>query len=91
MQYERNKEQHPRALIKAGDTIVISGFPMDGSFVLQYGTPIKSKGLLLLVSAQTGQIISKRELHSPPVFAGMAAANGKLYVSCEDNSIICLK
>jgi hypothetical protein len=84
-------EIHPRALIKAGDNIIIAGFTVADSLGLQYGRAIGGKGKLLHVSSADGKILSKSELASPPIFDGMAAADGVLYVSCEDNSVVCFK
>jgi len=82
---------HPRALIKAGENLVVGGFPAETSAIHEYGKPIAEKGVLMQVSVSSGETISRAELASPPVFDGMAAAGGKLFVSCEDGSIVCLK
>ncbi len=84
-------DMHPRALIKAGENLVVAGFPVQTSAIHEYGRPIGEKGVLMQVSASSGETVSRTELASPPVFDGMAAAHGKLYVSCEDGSIVCLK
>jgi outer membrane protein assembly factor BamB len=45
---------------------------------------------LLVYSKADGTPQSEFELASPPVFDGMAAAHGSLFVSCRDGSVICL-
>ena len=47
-------------------------------------------GSLLAVSANNGNILATYDLKSPPVFDGMAAAGGRLYVTSEDGEILCL-
>jgi len=46
-------------------------------------------GVLWTVSAADGQQLSELRLDSPPVFDGMAAANGKLYLVAVDGSVVC--
>ena len=48
------------------------------------------KGALLrAVSASDGQELSEYNLESPPVWDGMAAANGRLYVAMKNGRILC--
>jgi hypothetical protein len=54
------------------------------SFYGQKGT------LLRVVSAVDGKGISETELNAMPVFDGLSAAGGKLYVSLKDGSVVCL-
>jgi hypothetical protein len=44
---------------------------------------------LAVVSKKNGQIISKRRSKSLPVFDGMIAAHGKLYISLENGNLLC--
>jgi hypothetical protein len=46
--------------------------------------------ILLAVSTEGGEVLSRRDLESPPVFDGMAAAGGKLYVATMDGRVLCL-
>lgn len=82
---------HPRAMIKAGDALILAGYPLHHSILNIDNRKISNKGILLKVSPSTGQIISKAEMDSAPIFDGIAAAYGKLYISCENGTIICLK
>lgn len=45
-------------------------------------------GVLLAVSAASGETVTEYKLDAPPVFDGMAAANGRLYVSLENGSVV---
>ena len=51
----------------------------------------KRGGLLMAVSADDGKTLSRYELDHPPVFDGMAAAGGRLYLSTTGGKIICMK
>jgi len=46
-------------------------------------------GLLLAVSALEGETLAEYKLDSPPVFDGLAAARGRLYLAALDGTITC--
>ncbi|MFC1498120.1 PQQ-binding-like beta-propeller repeat protein [Verrucomicrobiota bacterium] len=46
-------------------------------------------GILTVMDKETGKKISEYKLDSPPVWNGMAAVEGKLFISCMDGSIVC--
>ncbi len=48
-------------------------------------------GVLWMISTKDGQKISDYKLDVPPLFDGMIAANGKLFISTMDGSIVCLE
>lgn len=49
------------------------------------------KGALLwIVSASTGEKLAEYKLESVPVWDGMAAANGRLYISLKNGKVVCL-
>ena len=49
-----------------------------------------SRGALLkAVSAADGRDLAHYELESPPVFDGMAAADGRLYISTVNGELLC--
>jgi len=41
------------------------------------------------MSAEDGEKLAEYRLDSPPMFDGMAAANGRLYISAVDGTIVC--
>ena len=43
----------------------------------------------MLMSKEDGRVLAKTELDSSPVYDGMAAAGGKLYVSLKNGSLVC--
>jgi hypothetical protein len=47
--------------------------------------------LLCAVSASSGQRLAGYELETVPVWDGMAAANGRLYVSLNNGKVLCLE
>ena len=51
----------------------------------------RSGGFLRAVNAETGEQVSQLTMDSTPVFDGMAAANGKLYMSLVDGRVVCLE
>lgn len=77
---------HPRALLKAGDALYIGG-PAELEFLLPGA---KGAGKVLIVSAADGSKRSEIPVSSPPVFDGMAAANGKLFISQRNGEVLCL-
>jgi outer membrane protein assembly factor BamB len=50
----------------------------------------RAGGLLWAVSAVDGERLAEIRLRSPPIFDGMAAANGRLYMATVDGKVLCL-
>jgi hypothetical protein len=80
-----------RAMVKAGETLFVAG-PPD---VLDPKDPyaafeLRKGARLVAVSAADGKKLSETELEYPPVFDGLIAANGRLFASLEDGSIVSL-
>ena len=48
-------------------------------------------GLLWAVSAADGQKLGQLQLDAPPVFDGMAAAGGRLYLTTQAGKVLCLE
>jgi hypothetical protein len=77
-------------MVLAADTLFIAGPPDEvdaedplASFEGRLG------GKLWAVSAADGTTLSQCELTSPPVFDGMATANGLLFLSTMDGHLRC--
>ena len=47
-------------------------------------------GVLWAASASTGEKIAQCKLDAPPVWDGMAAAHGRLYLTTADGRVLCL-
>lgn len=80
-----------RAMVLASDILFVAG-PPD---VLDPTDPLAAlngrKGALLwAVSASDGKKIAEYKLESPPVFDGMIAANGRLFISTQAGRLICM-
>ena len=94
-----------RAMVKAGDTVFACG-PEDivneqkaalrqpdklESLKKQARLFTGSEGsMLFAVSAKTGETIAKTKLDVLPVFDGMIAAGGQLFMSTVDGKVVCL-
>ena len=78
-------------MVKAGKNLYVAGAPD----VLDENDPYAAfearKGAkLVAVSAGDGKQLSETALEYPPVFDGMIAANGCLFASLSDGSVVCL-
>jgi hypothetical protein len=49
----------------------------------------KRGGILVAVSKTDGEVNDRRDLDSPPVFDGLIAANGRLYMALKDGTVQC--
>jgi outer membrane protein assembly factor BamB len=78
------------AMALAGDVLFVAGTPD----TVAPGDPLaafegRKGGVLYAMSSSDGTKLAQYKLESPPVLDGMAAANGRLYVSGVDGSVIC--
>jgi hypothetical protein len=80
-----------RAMIKTRNKLCLAGIP-DKQKMEQWTEAMEGKGegLLCLVSPSTGEKTAIYKIASPPVWNGMAAAGGSLYMSLTNGSVICL-
>jgi len=91
-----------RAMTLANRTLFIAG-PKDvldeGRAGQEYGDSVlrqeaayaaKIGGVLWAVSADDGATVAQYELDSPPIFDGMIAAGGRLFLSTMDGRVVCL-
>jgi outer membrane protein assembly factor BamB len=88
-----------RAMVVAGDTMFIAGpiqadTTKEGSLILADGGAArdawdgKRGSLLWAVSTRDGKKLAQQELHSPPVWDGMAAIAGRLLLATRDGKVI---
>ena len=80
-----------RGMVAAGDALFVAG-PPD---VVPKADPMAAfegrKGAVLrAVSTKDGKVLSECTLASPPVFDGLIAAGGHLFMSTEDHHVVCL-
>jgi hypothetical protein len=87
-----------QGMVLAGQTLFVAG-PVDpvseiphepsGANPLAKALEVTQGGSLLAVSAADGKTLANLELRSPPVFDGMAAAHGRLYLSTKSGRVVC--
>jgi len=77
-----------RAMVLAADVLFTAGPVMTGADEPAFDRNTGAE--ILAVSARDGRTLSRRSLDAQPVFDGMAAAGGKLYISTLDGKIECL-
>jgi len=81
-----------RAMVLAGRVLFAAGFPMDPNDGDGLGSGGEAKdGLLLAVDASDGATLAQYRLEAPPVFDGMAAIRGCLYMTLENGSVVCME
>jgi hypothetical protein len=51
---------------------------------------VGSKGLLEVRSAEDGNKIDEMKIGKTPIWDGLAAANGRLYLAGADGEVVCL-
>ena len=89
-----------RAMVKVGGRLIVAGPPDLGkkdANILQFSNEPEAlagfmgkKGVFLrVVSATDGKNISECKLDAIPVFDGISAANGRIYISLKDGTIEC--
>jgi len=79
-----------RAMVLADHTLFIAGPRAEQNNRGLAELHTLKPGLLWSVSAADGKMLADCELEAAPVFDGMAAIPGRLFVSCTDGSVCCL-
>ncbi|NQU23799.1 MAG: PQQ-binding-like beta-propeller repeat protein [Candidatus Nealsonbacteria bacterium] len=85
----------PRAMIHAGDRLLVGGMSdrfdaKDPSAADNATFAGRGEGLLLVASSADGKTLAVKKLDAPPVWDGMAAAAGRLYVVDRRGRVVCL-
>jgi len=81
----------PRAMLRAGDMIFLAGVPATPTPGDPHATfEGRTTGMLHTASTGDGKPLAHRKLKNPPVWDGLAAAGGKLYMSAMDGSVTCM-
>jgi outer membrane protein assembly factor BamB len=84
----------PRAMVRAGKLLFVGGMSADDAS--DPTVPVdadhagKQRGAVHAMSCSNGETLREIEIASPPVWDGMAAAQGRLFIPCADGSLICL-
>jgi outer membrane protein assembly factor BamB len=78
-------------LVLAGDRLVLAGVPdvvpNDDRYA---GIEGRLGARLWVVSAETGEKLAETDLDRPPVFDGLSAAAGRLYLAIDDGRVMCM-
>jgi outer membrane protein assembly factor BamB len=83
---------YPWAMIAGNKHLAVAGPPAE----VQRGDPWagfegRAGGELHILDTETGKSLSQTDLDSPPVWNGMAAAVGRLYVSTHNGKLVCVE
>ena len=78
------------AMVPAGGTLFVAGPPNVMDEADPYAAFEGRKGAVLWsLAAADGKKLAVSELKSPPVFDGMIAAGGRLYIAATDGKVLC--
>ncbi len=78
-----------RAMVLAGKVLFVAGPP--AAAVDAPEVPDENPGgVLLALATADGAELGRYRLDAPPVFDGMAAAGGRLYLALEDGHVVCM-
>jgi len=80
-----------RAMVPAGSRLFVAG-PPD---VVDPADPMaafegRKGGVLRALSADNGKTLAEIKLDAPPVFDGLIAAGGRLFMTTTDGQLVCL-
>jgi hypothetical protein len=80
-----------RAMVKAGDILFVAGAPDVFDPKDPYAAFEARKGAkVVAISASDGKKLADYDIDSPPVFDGMIAANGRLYITTQTGRVLCM-
>jgi len=85
----------PRAMIRAGGVLLVGGMAAEVDPSHASAPPVAALaadrgGLLRVVSCGDGQTLREVRLDAPPVWDGMAATGGRVYVATSSGVVTCL-
>ncbi len=80
-----------RAMVKTRDRLFVAGAPD----ILKPDDPLaafegRAGGKLRVIDPETGEALRDYDLASPPVFDGLIAAYGRLYLAARDGKLTCM-
>jgi hypothetical protein len=77
-----------RAMVLADNALFAAGWK-DSVKMFEKDPYSKNDSVLVVMSTTNGEVLREYALETEPVFDGMAAAYGKLYLSLKDGSVVC--
>jgi outer membrane protein assembly factor BamB len=82
---------YPWSMVVGDGKLVVAGIPGEVDPKEPWATFEGQRGgQLSVLDSGTGRVVARHELSAPPVWNGMAAANGLLYVSQMDGRLVCI-
>jgi outer membrane protein assembly factor BamB len=89
LRWEKPVTIQVRAMVLADKVLFVAG-PRSNAGDGPVGRDESRGALLIAILASDGTGLAKYRLDSSPVFDGMAAANGRLYLSMENGQVLCM-
>ena len=74
-----------RAMVRTGNALFVAGLPDVCDLASRKGATLRA------VSADDGKTLAELKLDAPPVFDGLMAAGGCLFMSTTDGQVICFR
>jgi outer membrane protein assembly factor BamB len=80
------------AMVRAADTLFVAGSPDVVDADDPHGAWEGRKGgVLAAYSTDNGELLAEMKLPAPPVWDGMAAAGGQLYLGLSNGTVVCMR
>ena len=80
----------PRAMVLGPEKVLVVGWPDVIDEKDPHAAVEGRRGGELWVVSRDGKKLAEQKLDSPPVFDGMIAASGRVYVSTRDGRVVCI-
>ena len=81
-----------RAMLLAADQLFVAGWhDSHDPSVVKASLENRQGGTILAMSAEDGRKLTEYELESPPVWDGMIAADGRLFVALKNGALVCMQ
>jgi hypothetical protein len=88
-QWEKRLKIRVRAMVLANDVLFVAG-PSAETGIWSLDHEKDAGAVVMAVSSSDGSELTRCKLDALPMFDGMAAAYGRLYISTEDGAVMCL-
>jgi hypothetical protein len=90
VRWEQHVPIRVTALLRAGESIFVAGSPDRVDPQDPYAAwESRAGGVLAAFAADDGEKLAEYALPAPPAWDGLTAANGRLYLSLQDGTMIC--
>ena len=79
-----------RAMVLADNALFVAGPVMESGAAKPQFDDADSSSVLMAFNIEDGAELARYTLDTQPIFDGMAAANGRLYMSTINGTLVCL-